>query len=162
MKLKQIIIKAKQAVNNHQIGTHISSLKSNGYDFVELREYIDGEDIKQINWTISAKMQKPYIKVFHDSKKLNIVVASMLDEGVLFGTKNTKKNTIANIVAILGFSAIKQCDLFSHHIFTKPNQSRTRKFSCSPKLFFINIIYTRDYIFIRLSVPSRRNMPFKQ
>jgi uncharacterized protein (DUF58 family) len=124
--LKQIIIKAKQAVNNHQIGTHNSSLKSNGYDFVELREYIDGEDIKQINWTISAKMQKPYIKVFHDSKKLNIIVASMLDEGILFGTKNTKKNTIANIVAILGFSAIKQCDLFSHYIFTNTKQHFTK------------------------------------
>jgi uncharacterized protein (DUF58 family) len=89
--LKQIIIKAKQAVNNHQIGTHNSSLKSNGYDFVELREYIDGEDIKQINWTKSAKMQKPYIKVFHDSKKLNIVVASILDEGVLLVQKILKK-----------------------------------------------------------------------
>jgi len=56
--IKQLLIKTKKAVFSQQIGNNTSKIKGEGYDFVELREYEDGEDIRKIDWTISAKMQK--------------------------------------------------------------------------------------------------------
>ncbi len=57
------------------LGNNTTLFKGEGYDFVELREYEDGEDIKKIDWIISAKMQKPYVKVFHSQRELNITIA---------------------------------------------------------------------------------------
>ncbi len=123
--LNKIIIKTKRQVFSEILGDNISPFKGEGYDFVELREYESGEDIKKIDWITSAKLQKPYVKVFHETKELNIIIASMLDHGVLFGTSKPKQELIASVVSILGFSAIKQNDPFSSYIFHNTKHSNT-------------------------------------
>jgi len=60
--LNHILIKAKRQVFSEHLGTNLSPMKGEGYDFIELREYEYGEDIKKIDWTTSAKLQKPYVK----------------------------------------------------------------------------------------------------
>jgi len=130
-----ILIKAKKQVFSEHLGTNLSPIKGEGYDFIELREYEYGEDIKKIDWTTSAKLQKPYVKVYHDTKELNIVISCMLGGSVLFGTSNTKQETIAQISALLGFSSIKQNDPFSYHFYTSKNIQYTKP---NKQIFSVN------------------------
>ena len=69
--LKKILIKTKKQVFSEIIGNNSTKIKGEGYDFCELKEYEYGEDVKNIDWVISAKMQKPYVKVFYAQKELN-------------------------------------------------------------------------------------------
>ena len=74
--LKKILIKTRRKIFSEVIGNNSSLLKGEGYDFMELKEYEYGEDVKKIDWVISAKFKKPYVKVFHAQKELNINIVS--------------------------------------------------------------------------------------
>ncbi|HIP19540.1 MAG TPA: DUF58 domain-containing protein [Sulfurimonas sp.] len=100
------------------VGNNPSIFQGEGYDFVELREYMPGDDIRHIDWNITAKLQKPYIKIFREERELNIVVVSVLNGSVHFGSKKFKQETIAEVSALLGFSTLKNGDLLSSYIFT--------------------------------------------
>ena len=100
------------------VGNNPSIFQGEGYDFVELREYMPGDDIRHIDWNITAKMQKPFIKIFREERELNVVVASVLNGSVHFGSKKFKQDVIAEVVALLSFSTIKNGDLLSSYIFT--------------------------------------------
>ncbi|MFY9075239.1 DUF58 domain-containing protein [Malaciobacter mytili] len=115
-KIKKILIKSKKEVFSEIVGNNLSKLKGEGYDFSELKEYEYGEDVKNIDWIISAKLQKPYVKVFHAQKELNINIIPILNGTVFFGTDKFKQELICEISTLLGFSAIKQGDTFSSYI----------------------------------------------
>lgn len=85
--LKKILIKTKKQTFSEIIGNNTSKQKGEGYDFCELKEYEYGEDVKNIDWVISAKMQKPYVKVYHAQKQLNIKIVNFLNGSTYFGTK---------------------------------------------------------------------------
>ncbi|MBU0720433.1 DUF58 domain-containing protein [bacterium] len=100
------------------VGNNPSIFQGEGYDFIELREYMPGDDIRHIDWNITAKMQKPFIKIFREERELNVVVVSVLNGSVHFGSKKFKQDAIADIVALLSFSTLKNGDLLSSYIFT--------------------------------------------
>ena len=128
--LNKILIKARRTVFGDLIGENTTLFKGDGYDFVELREYENGEDIKKIDWTISAKMQKPYVKVFHTQRELNISIVPILSGSVFFGTTKFKLDIIAEVCAILGYSCIKQGDNFDSFIANEKvilNTKKTKK-----------------------------------
>jgi uncharacterized protein (DUF58 family) len=77
-----------------------------------------GDDIRHIDWNITAKMQTPYVKVFREERELNVAVVSVLNGSVYFGSKRFKQDLIADINALLGFSVIKNGDLLSSYIYT--------------------------------------------
>ncbi len=114
--LKKILIKTKKQVFSEVIGNNSSLLKGEGYDFLELKEYEYGEDVKNIDWVISAKFKKPYVKVFHAQRELNINIIPILSGSVYFGTKKFKQELIAEICSLLAYSCIKQQDPFSSFI----------------------------------------------
>ncbi len=114
--LKKILIKTKKQVFSEIIGNNSSLLKGEGYDFLELKEYEYGEDVKNIDWVISAKFKKPYVKVFHAQRELNINIIPILGGSVYFGTKKFKQEVIAEICSLLAYSCIKQQDPFSSFI----------------------------------------------
>ncbi len=116
-KLKKILVRARRQVFSELIGNNPSIFHGEGYDFIELREYMPGDDIRHIDWNITAKKQQPYIKVFKEERELNIVLAAMLNGSVHFGSKKFKQELIAEITAMLSFSAIGNGDLFSSYIF---------------------------------------------
>jgi len=116
-KLKKILVRARRQVFSELIGNNPSIFHGEGYDFIELREYMPGDDIRRIDWNITAKMQRPYIKVFKEERELNVVIATMLNGSVHFGSKKFKQEVIAEITAMLSFSAIKNGDLFSSYIY---------------------------------------------
>jgi len=129
--IKQLLIKTKKAIFSQQIGNNTSKIKGEGYDFVELREYEPGEDIRKIDWTISAKMQKPYVKVFHTQRELDINIIPILNGSSYFGTTVLKKDIITEVCSLLGYIAVAQGDSYSSFIANEisiPNTQKTKKF----------------------------------
>jgi len=128
---KKIILKSKKQVYSDTLGNNPSIFHGEGFEFSELREYVYGDDVRKIDWKSSAKLGKPYVKVYKEERELNVVVASMLNGSVYFGTHQQKLETIAQLTALLGFITIKNSDRFTQAIFadrlyklTKP----TKKF----------------------------------
>jgi uncharacterized protein (DUF58 family) len=117
-KLQKILVRARRQVFSEMVGNNPSIFQGEGYDFVELREYMPGDDIRHIDWNITAKMQQPFIKVFREERELNVVLASVLNGSVHFGSKKFKQDIIAEVVALLSFSTLKNGDLLSAYIFT--------------------------------------------
>jgi len=117
-KLQKILVRARRQVLSEISGNNPSVFQGEGYDFIELREYMAGDDIRHIDWNITAKMQKPFIKIFREERELNVVVASVLNGSVHFGSHKFKQEIIAEVNANLGFSVLKNGDLLSSYIFT--------------------------------------------
>ena len=117
-KLQKILVRARRQVFSEMVGNNPSIFQGEGYDFIELREYMAGDDIRHIDWNITAKMQKPFIKIFREERELNVVLASVLNGSVHFGSKKFKQETIAEIFALLSFSTLKNGDLLSSYLFT--------------------------------------------
>ena len=134
-KLQKILVRARRQVFSEMVGNNPSIFQGEGYDFIELREYMPGDDIRHIDWNITAKLQKPYIKIFREERELNVVVASMLNGSVHFGSKRFKQDVIAETVAMLSFSTIKNGDLLSSYIFTDKMESHRKP---SKKLFSVH------------------------
>jgi len=133
-KLQKILVRARRQVFSEMVGNNPSIFQGEGYDFIELREYMPGDDIRHIDWNITAKLQKPYIKIFREERELNVIVASMLNGSVYFGSKRFKQEVIAEVVAMLSFSTIKNGDLLSSYIFTDKVESHLKP---SKKLFHV-------------------------
>jgi len=125
--LKKLLIRTKKSVFSQQIGNNTSKIKGEGYDFVELREYEDGEDIRKIDWVISAKMQKPYVKVFHTQRELDINIIPILTGSTYFGTKKLKKDIITEISSTIGYIAAAQGDSYSSFIANETSVLNTKK-----------------------------------
>jgi len=117
-KLQKILVRARRQVFSEMVGNNPSIFQGEGYDFIELREYQHGDDIRHIDWNITAKMQKPFIKIFREERELNVVIVSVLNGSVHFGSKKFKQEVIAEASALLGFSTLKNGDLLSSYIFT--------------------------------------------
>lgn len=134
-KLQKILVRARRQVFSEMVGNNPSIFQGEGYDFIELREYMPGDDIRHIDWNITAKLQKPYIKIFREERELNVVIASMLNGSVYFGSKRFKQDVIAEITAMLSFSTIKNGDLMSSYIFSDKLESFLKP---SKKLFQVH------------------------
>ncbi len=136
-KLKKILIRAKRQVFSEIAGNNPSIFNGEGYDFVGLREYMAGDDIRYIDWIVTAKMKTPYIKIFKEERELNVVIATMLNGSVYFGSKVFKQDIMAEIVALLGFSIIKNGDILNNYIFAddmKLSYKPTKKISFVQKI----------------------------
>jgi len=132
---KKIILKTKKQVYGDMLGNNASLFQGEGFEFAELREYVYGDDVRKIDWKTTAKLGKPFIKVYKEERELNVVVASMLGGSVYFGTVKQKSEIIAEVVATLGFSAVKNSDLFSHMVFADRLYGLSKP---SKKLFSVN------------------------
>lgn len=160
--LKKILIKTKKQVFSEIIGNNTSKQKGEGYDFCELKEYEYGEDVKNIDWVISAKMQKPFVKVFHSQKELNIKIVSILNGSTYFGTKKFKQELICEISSALGFISIKQGDPFTSYIANTDLKICTKK---SKRNFSVNFMteqmYNYDVLQKEVNYPNITNELFK-
>ncbi len=140
--LKKILIKTRKETFSEIIGNNTSKSKGEGYDFCELKEYEYGEDVKNIDWVITAKMQKPYVKVFHSQKELNVKIVNLLNGSTYFGTKKLKKDLIVEIASAIGFICVKQGDPFASYIANDSLNLCTKK---SKRNFSVN--YMAEKIF---------------
>lgn len=125
--LALMLIKAQKEVFSKIVGENNSRTKGSGYDFIELREYESGDDIKHIDWIISSKMDKPHVKVFHQQRELNIVIAPILSGSVHFGTKVFKKALINEVSTLIAYSCVRQNDPFESLICNDDVMLNTKK-----------------------------------
>ncbi len=114
---KKIILKTRKQVFGDMLGNNSSLFNGQGFEFTELREYIYGDDIRKIDWKTTAKLGRPFVKIYKEERELNVVVATMMNGSVEFGTVRQKSELIAEVVSILGFSAIKNSDKFSYMLY---------------------------------------------
>lgn len=110
IRAKKIILKAKKQVFSGMLGNNSSLFKGQGFDFMELRQYQEYDDVKHIDWITTAKKNTPYVKVFHEQRQLQIALLPLLTGSLYFGTKGLKYEQLARVCAILGFVAMKNSD----------------------------------------------------
>jgi uncharacterized protein (DUF58 family) len=114
---RKLLLKTRKQVFGEMIGNNSSLFHGEGFEFAELREYIYGDDVRKIDWKTTAKLGKPYVKVYHEERELNVVVSTMLNGSTYFGIERPKYEVIAELIGLIGFSAVSNGDLFSHMIF---------------------------------------------
>lgn len=110
-KVRKIEIKTRAL--SHQIfaGEYHSAFKGRGMAFSEVREYQFGDDVRNMDWNVTARLRSPYVKVFEEERELTVVLLIDVSRSGLFGTSGmTKKDLIAEIAAVLSFSAILNND----------------------------------------------------
>jgi len=117
--VRQIEIKTKGLVNHVFSGEYHSIFKGRGMEFSEVREYQVGDDIRSIDWNVTARFGHPYIKVFEEERELTVMLIIDLSGSLNFGTVNkTKQQIAAELSAILAFSALKNNDKVGLILFT--------------------------------------------
>jgi uncharacterized protein (DUF58 family) len=110
-KVRQIEIKTRGMVNHVFSGEYHSVFKGRGMEFSEVREYQYGDDIRKIDWNVTARNNKPFIKIFEEERELTVMLLVDLSRSGEFGTSAAMKNEIAaEICAVLAFSAIRNND----------------------------------------------------
>jgi len=114
---KRILLKTKKQVYGDMLGNNPSLFHGEGFEFAELREYVYGDDVRKIDWKTTAKLGKPYVKIYREERQLNIAVATMMSGSMYFGTVRQKSELAAEAAALFGFSAVKNGDVFSHWLF---------------------------------------------
>jgi uncharacterized protein (DUF58 family) len=117
--VKQIEIRTKGLVNQVFSGEYHSVFKGRGMEFSEVREYQIGDDIRNIDWNVTARFGHPYIKVFEEERELTVMLLVDMSGSQVFGSnEKTKQQIAAEISAILAFSALKNNDKVGLIVFT--------------------------------------------
>jgi len=118
-KVKRIEITTRGLVNDVFSGEYHSVFKGRGMDFSEVREYSIGDDIRSIDWNVTARMGHPYVKIFQEERELTVMLMVDVSSSGNFGSFEQMKGEIATeICALLAFSAIKNNDKVGLIIFT--------------------------------------------
>ncbi len=151
IKAKKILLKTRKQVFGDMLGNNASLFHGEGFEFAELREYIYGDDVRKIDWKTTAKLGKPYVKIYREERELNVAISTMLGGSTYFGTCCQKSEYIAQLVAMIGFSAVKNSDPFSHIIYADKLYHHSRP---SKKLHAVNKEVERILEFDPLSLHS--------
>lgn len=110
-KVRKIEIKTKRLSRNIFSGQYHSAFKGRGMSFSEVREYQFGDEIRSIDWNVTARFNHPYVKVFEEERELTVILLIDVSGSTFFGTnKNLKSEIITEIAAVLSFSAIQNND----------------------------------------------------
>jgi uncharacterized protein (DUF58 family) len=131
-RVRKIEIKTRGLSKNIFAGEYHSAFKGRGMAFSEVREYQYGDDIRSIDWNVTARFSHPYIKIFEEERELTVILLIDVSGSRNFGTHTQlKKNMITEIAAVLSFSAIQNNDkigviLFSDRVekFIPPKKGR--------------------------------------
>jgi uncharacterized protein (DUF58 family) len=174
-KVRQIEIRSNRLVSEALAGSYHSAFKGQGIDFEEVREYQAGDEVRSIDWNVTAKMGTPFVKQYREERELTILLAiDVSDSGTFGSTKRSKRERLAELGALLAFSANRNGDkvgllLFSdqieqylppdkgqkhvlrvlREILFHPNQSK--KTDLNEGLRFINRVMRRRAVVFLLS-----------
>ena len=144
-KVKRIEIRTRGLVNDLFGGEYHSVFKGRGMTFSEVREYQPGDDIRLIDWNVTARTGSPFIKVFEEERELTVYLLVDISASGEFGSKeNLKRDIGAEIAAVLGFSAIKNKDkvgliLFSDkvEIYVVPKKAKSHVLRVIRELLYV-------------------------
>jgi len=171
--VKQVEIKARILADEAMVGTYRSVFRGLGLDFEEVREYEPGDDIRTIDWNVTARMSVPYIKKYREERELNIYLAVDMSSSGWFGTARiSKRELAADVASLLAVTALHNHDrvglvLFAdgvreflpprsgrHHLlhvirellFAEPRRSRTELVGVTQ--FLANVTKKRNVVFV--------------
>lgn len=118
-KVRKIEIRTKGMVNNIFGGEYQSAFKGRGMEFSEVRSYTYGDDIRQIDWNVTARTGEPFIKIFEEEREQILMLCVDISQSGIFGSiKQSKMDLAIEICAVLAFSAIKNSDKVGLVLFT--------------------------------------------
>jgi len=131
-KIHLIHISTKHLVNDIMAGEYESAFRGRGMEFEEVREYQPGDDVRTIDWNVTARMGRPYIKLFREERELIVMLLVDISASGQFGTvRKLKKEVAAEVAALLAYTAIRNNDkvgliLFSDHVekYVPPKKAR--------------------------------------
>lgn len=109
-KVRQIEIKTKGLSNHIFSGEYSTAFKGRGMSFSEVRAYQYGDDVRSIDWNVTARYSDPYIKIFEEERELTLMLMVDVSASSLFGTSQKKRDTITELCATLAFSALSNND----------------------------------------------------
>ncbi len=120
-------------VTDAMVGAYHSSFKGRGMDFEEVREYAPGDDVRSIDWNVTAKMDKPFVKLYREERELCLMLLVDVSASGCFGSVNSSKRELAaELASVLAFSAMKNNDkvgliLFTDHVehYIPPKKGRS-------------------------------------
>jgi uncharacterized protein (DUF58 family) len=112
-------VRTNRLVNDMMVGAYLSHFKGRGMDFEELREYVPGDDVRDIDWNVTHRMGRPFVKIFREERELAMVLAVDVSASSAFGSLScTKREFAAEIAATLALSAAKNGDKVALLLFT--------------------------------------------
>jgi uncharacterized protein (DUF58 family) len=118
-KIRSIEIRTSRMVSDVLAGQYRSAFKGRGMEFEEVRPYLFGDDVRSIDWNVSARVGEPHVKVFREERELTVMLAVDLSGSLAFGTRGQlKRELVAEIAATLAFSAIRSNDRVGMLLFT--------------------------------------------
>ncbi|MDR1951830.1 MAG: DUF58 domain-containing protein [Bacteroidales bacterium] len=153
-KVRKIEIKTKGLSQHIFSGQYHSAFKGRGMAFSEVREYAYGDDVRSIDWNVTARFDRPYIKVFEEERELTVILLIDVSSSNLFGTqKQFKQDLITEIAAVLAFSAIQNNDkvgviFFSDQVekYIPPKKGRSHILRIIRELLTINPVHKQTNI----------------
>jgi uncharacterized protein (DUF58 family) len=110
-KIQKFHFQTKRMANDLFAGQYESAFKGRGMEFAEVREYHPGDDVRAIDWNVSARFGRPFVKVFHEERELTVIFLLDLSGSNLFGTRRKfKRELLAEVAGMLAFLAIRTND----------------------------------------------------
>src|SRR5438552_18164869 len=130
--VRRVEVRTNRLVNDTMVGAYLSHFKGRGMDFEELREYIPGDEVRDIDWNVTYRMGRPFAKRFREERELAMVLAVDISASSAFGSlRRTKREFATEIAATLAISAARSSDkvallLFSDEIelYLPPRKGR--------------------------------------
>ncbi len=110
-RVRKLELKARRLVRESFSGEYLSSFRGQGLDFDDFREYQHGDEVRFIDWNVTARMNQPYVRKFREERELSVILAVDVSGSADFGSQHLSKRELsAEIAAILGFSALQNGD----------------------------------------------------
>src|SRR3989442_9468702 len=117
--VRRVEIRTNRLVNDMMVGAYLSHFKGRGMDFEELREYIPGDDVRDIDWNVTYRMGRPFVKRFREERELGVILALDISGSSAFGSaRRSKREFAAEVASTLAFSAARNSDKVGLALFT--------------------------------------------
>ncbi len=117
--VRRVEVRTNRLVNDTMVGAYLSHFKGRGMDFEELREYIPGDEVRDIDWNVTYRMGRPFVKRFREERELAMVLAIDISASSAFGSlRRSKRQFAAEIAATLAISAARSSDKVALLLFT--------------------------------------------
>jgi uncharacterized protein (DUF58 family) len=118
-RVRRVELRTSKLANDLMVGAYHSQFKGRGMDFEELREYVPGDDVRTIDWNVTARMRRPFVKLHREERELSVVLVVDISASGEFGsTDRTKREFATEVAGTLAFSAMRNGDKVGLLLFT--------------------------------------------
>jgi uncharacterized protein (DUF58 family) len=118
-RVRRVELRTSKLANDLMVGAYHSQFKGRGMDFEELREYVPGDDVRTIDWNVTARMRRPFVKLHREERELSVVLVVDISASGDFGsTERTKREFATEVAGTLAFSAMRNGDKVGLLLFT--------------------------------------------